>query len=115
MRKQIFVPFYCLMLLCLTFSTLYAQQVFKTTSTSVIGYLEYLPQDYNTNSNKYPVMIFLHGLGERGANSTDPAVLETTIQSVAKLGPPMYVKNGTQFPFILISPQLKNNYGDWPS
>jgi dienelactone hydrolase len=115
MRKQIFVPFYCLMLLCLTFSTLHAQQVFKTTSTSVIGYLEYLPQDYNTNSNKYPVMIFLHGLGERGANSTDPAVLQTTIQNVAKLGPPMYVKNGTQFPFILISPQLKNNYGDWPS
>ena len=27
----------------------------------------------------------------------------------------MYVKNGTQFPFILISPQLKNNYGTWPS
>jgi dienelactone hydrolase len=115
MRKQIFISLNCLMLLCLSFSTSLAQQVFKTTSTSVIGYLEYLPQDYNTNTNKYPIVIFLHGLGERGANSTDPATLQTTIQNVAKLGPPMYVKSGTQFPFILISPQLKNNYGDWPS
>ena len=60
-------------------------------------------------------MIFLHGIGERGPNSTDPAVLGQYINLVAKLGPPMYVKNGTQFPFILISPQLKNNYGTWPA
>jgi dienelactone hydrolase len=26
----------------------------------------------------------------------------------------LYAKNGTQFPFILISPQLKNNYSSWP-
>jgi dienelactone hydrolase len=109
------LTFYILLLISVSFGKVSAQQVFKTTTTSVIGYLEYLPQDYNANSNKYPVVIFLHGIGERGANSTDPAVLSTTILNVAKLGPPMYVKNGTQFPFILISPQLKNNYGDWPS
>lgn len=94
---------------------LHAQQVFKTTPSSVIGYLEYLPADYHTNSNKYPVVIFLHGIGERGANSVDPAVIETTIFNVAKIGPPQHVKNGTAFPFILISPQLKINYGTWPS
>lgn len=60
-------------------------------------------------------MIFLHGIGERGPNSTDPNILKQYISAVAKLGPPMYVKNGTQFPFILISPQLKNNYGTWPA
>jgi dienelactone hydrolase len=103
------------LVLCFGFTGLSAQQVFKTTAQSVIGYLEYLPQDYNTTSNKYPIVIFLHGIGERGINSTDPAVLETTINSVTKLGPPNYVKNGTQFPFILISPQLKNNYGTWPA
>ncbi|HEY0742413.1 MAG TPA: PKD domain-containing protein [Chryseosolibacter sp.] len=92
-----------------------AQQVFKTTQPSTIAYYEYLPQDYSSNSDKYPVMIFLHGIGERGPNTTDPAKLEASIYEVAKLGPPMYVKNGTQFPFILISPQLKDNYGTWPS
>jgi dienelactone hydrolase len=91
-----------------------AQQVFKTTSASVIGYYEYVPQDYNANSNKYPVVIFLHGIGERCPNTKDINTLRSYIVNVAKAGPPKYVKNGTQFPFILISPQLKNNYGDWP-
>jgi dienelactone hydrolase len=115
MRKLLLEILYSLLLLWFSITASHAQQVFKTTSPSVIGYLEYVPQDYNTNSNKYPVVIFLHGIGERGINSTDPAAISGTIQNVAKLGPPMYVKNGTQFPFILISPQLKNNYGTWPS
>ncbi len=92
-----------------------AQQVFKTTSISTIGYYEYVPQDYNSNSDKYPIVIFLHGIGERGTNTTDINILSQDIALVAKHGPPMYVKNGTQFPFILISPQLKDNYGTWPS
>lgn len=114
MKKPKKITFLCL-ILCFGFSAIRAQQVFKTTPASVIGYLEYVPEDYNNNSNKYPIVIFLHGIGERGANSTDPAVISTTIQNVAKLGPPALVKNGTQFPFILISPQLKNNYGTWPA
>lgn len=115
MRKLLLPVFYCLFFSCLALTSANAQQIFKTTSSSVIGYLEYVPQDYNANSEKYPVVIFLHGIGERGANSTDPATLSTTIQSVATHGPPMHVKNGVQFPFILISPQLKNNYGSWSS
>jgi dienelactone hydrolase len=104
-----------LLLLTYWITPTYGQQVFKTTSASVIGYLEYLPADYNNNSNKYPVVIFLHGIGERGTNTTDRAILETSIQSVDNLGPPKYAKEGTSFPFILISPQLKNNYSTWPS
>lgn len=96
-------------------SVLSAQQVFKATSKSVIGFYQYLPKDYASNSNKYPVVIFLHGVGERGPNSTNLATLESAIWSVAKNGPAKQVKNGAQFPFILISPQLKNNYGTWPS
>jgi predicted esterase len=107
--------FYSLVFLTAALSEAGAQQVFKTTPNSVIGYLEYLPQGYHNNSDKYPIMIFLHGIGERGPNSTDPAILSQSIQNVAKHGPPKYVKLGSQFPFILISPQLKNNYGTWPS
>jgi predicted peptidase len=92
-----------------------AQQVFRTTSTSTIPFYQYVPTDYNSNSNKYPIVIFLHGIGERCPNTNDKNVLDDYISQVAKLGPPMYVKNGTNFPFILISPQLKNNYGSWPS
>ncbi len=97
------------------FSGAQAQQTFRTTSTSVIGYLEYLPQDYVNNSDQYPIVIFLHGLGEVGSTSTDPVELAKTIPLVKKNGPPKHVENGIQFPFILISPQLKSNYTNWPS
>lgn len=96
-------------------STLHAQLVFKTTSPSVIAYYEYVPEDYHTNSNKYPVVFFLHGIGERGPNTTDLNILKDNIYKVAKIGPAKFVKSGTKFPFILIAPQLKNNNGLWSS
>jgi gliding motility-associated-like protein len=70
-------------------------------------YYEYLPADYNANTDDYPIMFFFHGLGERGDNEGD-------LTKVAKNGPPLHVKNGHDFPFILISPQLKTNLGNWP-
>ena len=96
-------------------ATVHAQLVFKTTAASTIAFYEYVPTDYNSNSDKYPVVIFLHGIGERGPNTTTISTLQSNITKVAKLGPPKSVKNGTQFPFILIAPQLKSNYGTWPS
>jgi dienelactone hydrolase len=98
-----------------TVSNVDAQNVFKTTSKSVIGYYEYVPPDYWSNSNKYPVLIFLHGIGERCSNTTSVSSLSSQIYEVAKLGPPMFIKQGYKFPFIVISPQLKENYGTWPS
>jgi dienelactone hydrolase len=115
MRKT-FTNFLVMTMVVLTSSlAVKAQNVFKTTPTSTIGYLEYVPADYNSNSNKYPVVIFLHGIGERAPNTTDIAKLEAAIWSVDNLGPPKHVKDGNQFPFILISPQLKDNYSNWPS
>jgi len=81
-------------------------QVAKVTPDGT-WYYEYLPADYNNNTDDYPVMFFFHGLGERGNNEGD-------LTKVAKNGPPKHVKNGTDFPFILISPQLKTNLGNWP-
>lgn len=116
MKKKFLLIFYCITLLAFaSHSSLYSQQVFKITPTSVIPYLEYLPEHYGSNSDKYPVVIFLHGIGERGPNTKDPAILRNAIQNVTRNGPPRHIKNGHQFPFILISPQLKNNYGNWPS
>ncbi len=96
------------------FSELHAQQTAKITSSN-IAYLEYLPQDYNKNNNKYPIVIFLHGIGERGTTSTDPAKLKSSVETVAKVGLAKYIKYGSQYPFIVISPQLKSSYGTWPA
>lgn len=89
----------------LMFTNVQAQQTAKLTSSG-IGYLEYLPEGYNSNSNKYPVVISLHGIKEKGNTLTD-------VSRVANVGLPKYVKYGQQYPFILISPQLKTSMGGW--
>lgn len=61
----------------------------------------YLPQGYDTEKGKlWPVILFLHGGGERGNGKSD---LENTL----KHGPIMeaWVK-GRDLPFIMIGPQL---------
>ncbi|HYG03912.1 MAG TPA: PHB depolymerase family esterase [Chryseosolibacter sp.] len=109
MRRILLIAF----ILCS--ETSFGQQIFKTTSPSTIAYLEYLPSEYHSNSDKYPIVFFLHGNGEKGANSTDTTVLKQYINLVTKHGPPKHVKSGTEFPFILISPQLKTGIGSWTS
>lgn len=91
-----------------------AQQTAKITNSN-IAYLEYLPQGYNNSSSLYPLVISLHGIKEKGTTSTDPATLKSSAQKVANVGLPKYVKYGKQFPFILVSPQLKTSYGSWPA
>ncbi len=58
-------------------------------------YLIYLPENYSNNNKKYPLVLFLHGSGERG----------TDIEAVKRNGPPLLVSQGKEFPFILVSPQ----------
>lgn len=60
-------------------------------------YLRYLPRGYRAeNAEQYPVLVFLHGSGERGDD----------IAKVAIHGPPRLIREGHDFPFIIISPQL---------
>ncbi|MFZ6012053.1 MAG: PKD domain-containing protein [Bacteroidota bacterium] len=101
-------------LLMFIFSGTLAQQTVKIT-TSGTGYLEYLPADYGSNSNKYPVVISLHGVKERGPDTNDFSILQSSVLNVANVGLPKYVKQGKQYSFILISPQLKNCYSNWPA
>src|SRR5688572_6966674 len=95
-----------------SFSGVYAQQNVKITSSGT-GYLEYLPQGYHSNNNKYPVLISLHGIGEKGTSSTDPAKIMASVPTVAKVGVAKLIKNGARYPFIVISPQLKSSFRTW--
>jgi poly(3-hydroxybutyrate) depolymerase len=101
-------------------SSIIAQQVPKR-SPEGVGYLEYLPEGYRTSGKRYPVLFFLHGLGEKGDGS------DAQIWRVATHGPPAYIKNGHKMnftykddsgkeveeTFIVISPQLSNLYGSF--
>jgi predicted peptidase len=68
----------------------------KSTRKGELKYLLYLPTDYKKSADKkWPLMLFLHGAGERGTN----------VQRVAIHGPMSHVKQGTNFPFIIVAPQ----------
>jgi len=58
-------------------------------------YLIYLPADYRKQRKEWPLVLFLHGAGERGTN----------VELVTQHGPPKLAAEGRQFPFILVSPQ----------
>lgn len=76
-----------------------AQQTANTLDQTVrqtMQYLLYLPDDYETSPDEtFPLMLFLHGGGEGGSN----------IERVKTHGPPKLVKEGRDFPFIIVSPQ----------
>lgn len=60
-----------------------------------LQYLLYLPEDYEKAEKEYPLVLFLHGAGERG----------NEIELVKRNGPPKLIEEGKNFPFILVSPQ----------
>jgi predicted peptidase len=58
-----------------------------------LSYLRYLPEGYQ--DGKHPLVIFLHGSGERGSD----------LDAVKKHGPPKTALQGHGFPFVLVAPQ----------
>ncbi|MEW6157185.1 MAG: prolyl oligopeptidase family serine peptidase [Verrucomicrobiota bacterium] len=59
-------------------------------------YLLFLPADYDKQKERrWPLILFLHGAGERGTN----------LAKVKVHGPPKLVASKPEFPFIVISPQ----------
>jgi len=59
------------------------------------NYLLYVPANYD-QQEKWPLIVFLHGSGERGSN----------LEHVKKHGPPKIVDNKRDFEFIVVSPQV---------
>jgi predicted peptidase len=60
-----------------------------------MDYLLFLPVNYYKDKRLWPLMIFLHGAGDRGND----------LKRLKKYGPPMLVETEKEFPFIVISPQ----------
>lgn len=66
-----------------------------------LNYLLYLPKDYSTDK-AWPLIVFLHGAGERGG---------CNLELLKKNGLPKLVAEGQDFEFIIVSPQCPE--GKW--
>jgi len=72
-----------------------------TTEAGDVRYLLYLPPAYAKARKPWPLVLFLHGLGESGHD----------LALVGKHGPPKLIGAGNDFPFICVSPQCPK--GKW--
>jgi poly(3-hydroxybutyrate) depolymerase len=80
-----------------------------------IGFYQYTPVDYSPTGPKYPLIIFLHGMDERGNGTTE-------LSKVTINGIPKYIKAGHKMrffwdgkwqTFLVLSPQLSSSYRWW--
>ncbi len=67
----------------------------RVTKTLRLKYLLSLPPGYRKSGETYPLVLFLHGAGERGQD----------LEKVKMHGPPKQAAQGREFPFILVCPQ----------
>jgi predicted peptidase len=68
----------------------------KTDRALRVQYLLFLPAGYQPEGKRlWPLILFLHGSGERGAQ----------VSKVARHGPPKLVQKQPDFPFLVVSPQ----------
>ncbi|NTX36017.1 dienelactone hydrolase family protein [Myxococcus sp. CA033] len=81
-------------------------EIYRDTTSTLpgnYGYVVYLPPGYNAATN-WPIVIFLHGAGERGDGGTNQ------LKRVRNMGLQSYIdKNGKDYPFILVSPQTSTS------
>tara|TARA_B100001250_G_scaffold198750_1_gene170492 strand:- start:163 stop:879 length:717 start_codon:yes stop_codon:yes gene_type:complete len=68
-----------------------------------LNYNLYFPKDYQYSANNYPLVLFLHGAGDRGDN----------LNMVEAHGIPKIIMEGENFPFVTLAPQCPK-FQYWP-
>lgn len=69
------------------------------------GYMLYLPDGYEADPNKtWPLMFFLHGMGDRGDN----------LFLLPKASPFMMIREKGPLPFMIVAPLLNTNHTYFP-
>ena len=83
-------------------------------TNNVNGWYEYLPKGYDDDNQNYPLIIFVHGIGELGYGDAGslPLVLRNGTPKLINAGkfPTSFKVNGETFKFIILSPQFIS----WP-
>ncbi|WP_153799283.1 dienelactone hydrolase family protein [Foetidibacter luteolus] len=81
--------------------------------TNCHGFYEYLPDGYEQGEKAYPLLIFLHGVGELGNGGTElPKLLRNGPMKLITTGrfPAYFAVKDTTYQFIVLAPQFMH----WP-
>ena len=78
--------------------------IFETTVKTPVKlhYSLYIPDDYYDNDSDYPLVLYLHGVGERGED----------LKKIEVNGLPEVISKGKTFPFLTLAPQCPE-FGWW--
>src|SRR5690606_20652308 len=69
-----------------------------------LHHLLYLPPEYDPAGNeRWPLLLFLHGAGERGQD----------LEKLKAHGPPKLIASGRHLPFVVVSPQCAGYPDGW--
>jgi dienelactone hydrolase len=83
-------------------------------NANIGGFYKALPARYDSTTKKYPLLIFLHGVGELGNGVSNlPSLLNNAVPRLLnqKKFPAQFTVGGKNFSFIVINPQFKA----WPT
>jgi len=98
MKSSLYVVAALLPLLSATASGPQTEESLNTAVTIPVGYRYLLskPEGYDQDqTKKWPLLVFLHGAGERGDK----------LDALKRHGPPKLIEDGKKFPAIVASPQ----------
>lgn len=94
-----------LLVACLAFQAVTPGKFQRRITKTVSGdYLLYLPENYKPGArDRFPLMLFLHGFGERGSD----------LEKMKVHGPFKEIAKGRKFPFIIVAPQMPETETSW--
>ena len=76
-------------------------------NSNVAGYYETLPARYRLTTKKYPMILFIHGIGELGTGLSRLNCCGLPYHIKGGTFPPKFLVNGVYYSYIVISPQFK--------
>jgi len=76
-------------------------------NSNVAGFWQSVPARYNQTTKKYPLIVFIHGIGELGTSLSRINCCGLPKHLNNKTFPANFNVNGTNYSFIVISPQFK--------
>ena len=83
------------------------KSVYYNINSNVAGFMQAVPARYNLTTKKYPLIVFIHGIGELGTGPTRLNCCGLPRHLATKTFPANFRVNGVNYSFLVIAPQFK--------